>query len=188
MQQYPHMQREPWKDWERLSVILSGLPQDWGTREVHQLLLERSASPVRIDMTGGDKYRPGNAKVIFRPPPRNASWWIRNGIRVTLDSGKEVHIRCRHERESDHHAEERKLGHFEEMGLNGHALAIGVMTDVMLVMRTIRSIDQACPRLVINVKRQQLDLHFSLRLGLEANVGGQSFYFRIPFTEIRSVT
>lgn len=188
MQQHPHLQREPWKEWEMLSIILSGLPQHWGTREVHQLLLDRQASPVRIDMTGGDKYRPGNAKVIFRPPPRNASWWIHNGIRVTLDSGKEAHIRCRYEKESDHRAEERKLGHFEEMGLRGSSLAIGIMTDSLLVMRTIRPIDQACPRLVVNIKKQQLDLHFSLRLGLEANNGGQSFYFRIPFTEIRSVT
>jgi RNA-dependent RNA polymerase len=184
MQQHAHLEREPWKDWEKLSVILSGLPQNWGTREVHKLLLDRQASPVRIDMT----YKAGNAKVIFRPPPRNASWWIRNGIRVTLASGEAVHILCKAERESDYHAKERMNGHFEEMGMNGSTLAIGVMTDRMLVMRTIRPVNQACPRLVVNVKKQQLDLHFSLRLGLDTNNGGQSFFFRIPFSEIRSVT
>jgi RNA-dependent RNA polymerase len=184
MQQHAHLDRERWKEWEQLSVILTGVPLDWGTREVHQLLLDRHASPVRIDMA----YKAGNAKVIFRPPPHDASWWINNGLRVTLASGKAVHILCKAGRESDYHAEERKNGRFEEMGLTGRTLAIGVMTDKMLVMRTIRPVDQACPRLVVNLKRQQLDLHFSLRLGLDTNNGGQSFFFRVPFSEIRSVT
>lgn len=155
---------------------------------MHQLLLNRHASPVRIDMTGGDKYRPGEAKVLFRPPPRNASWWINDGFRVTLDSGEAVRIHCKAENEPRHSAIERQHGYFEEIGLNGSTLAIGVMTDTMLVMRTIRPVNQACPRLVVNQKRQQLELHFSLRLGLETNNGGQSFFFRIPFTGIRSIT
>ena len=183
-----YAQSEPWKDWEKLSVILSNLPRHWGTREVHQLLLDHHASPVRIDMSGGDKYRPGNAKVIFRPPPRNASWWIKNGLKATSESGEKVQVHCRYERESDHHAIERQHGHFGEMALKGSALAIGVMTDAMLVMRTVRPLDEACPQLVVNIKRQQLDIHFSLRLGYEACHGGQNFFFRIPFTEIRSVT
>lgn len=190
MQYYAELKREPWKEWEMLSVILKGLPLNWGTREVHQLLLDRHANPVRIDMTGGDKPRPGNAKIIFRPPPLNASGWIHNGIRVTLDSGKEVHIRCRHEKEPDHRAIERQRGHFEEMALKGDALTIGVMTDTMLMMRTVGSLDRklAQPQLVINTKKQQLDLHFSLRLGSEASQDGQKFFFRIPFTNIRSLT
>jgi RNA-dependent RNA polymerase len=182
-----YAQREPWKDWERLSVILSNIPLSWGTREVHQLLLDHHASPKRIDMSGGENYRPGNAKVIFRPPPCNALWWINHGLIATSDSGTKVHIRCRYERESDHHAIERQRGQFEEMVLTGSGLAIGVMAGTMLVMRTVRPLNQICPRLVINLKRQQLDIHFSLRLGLEASQDGQRFFFRIPFTEIRSI-
>ncbi|GAB7324317.1 hypothetical protein MBLNU13_g08278t3 [Cladosporium sp. NU13] len=190
MQYHLYLQHEPWKEWERLSVILSNLPLSWGTREVHQLLLDRHASPVRIDMTGGDKYRPGNAKVTFRPPPRNASWWIHNGFRVILDSGKEVYIRCRYEKESGHHAIERQHGHFEEMALKGNGLTMGVMRDTMLVMRTVGLLDHklAYPQLVVNTKRQQLDLHFSLRLGSGASRDGQHFFFRTPFTNVRSVT
>lgn len=190
MQYYAELQREPWKKWEMLSVILKDLPLNWGTREVHQLLLDRHANPVRIDMTGGDKHRPGNAKVIFRPPPHNASGWVHNGIRVTLDSGKEVHIHCKYEKEPNHRAIERQRGQFEEMTLKGDALTMGVMTDTMLVMRTVGSLDHklALPQLAVNKKKQQLDLQFSLRLGFEAGNEGQSFFFRIPFNNIRSVT
>lgn len=180
---------EPWRDWDRLSVILNNVPLSWGTRDVHQLLLEHNVSPVRIDMSGGENHRPGSAKLIFRPPPRNAMWWISRGFTL-LNSGRKVHIRCRAEREPDHHAIERQHGRIEELALTGNYLAIGFLkdTDTMLAKRTIKAVTQVFPpRLVVNLRRQQIDIHFGLRLGGKAGQNGHSFLFRIPFTELHSI-
>jgi RNA-dependent RNA polymerase len=189
MQQFAQV--EPWKDWQKLSVILDQIPKSWGTQDVYKLLATVDATPVRIDMS----YRPGNAKVIFRPPPRHASKWIFGGFNVT-DSGKRCFIQCKHEWETERDKIARQRGEFEELELIGSSLAFGVQEwkDTMLVMRNVGVLrndglmDNVHPRLVVNLKKQHLDLHFSLRLSIEAaRNGGQSFFLRIPFTEIRSI-
>lgn len=108
---------------------------------------------------------------------------------MTTDTGAKVYIQCRYERESDHDAMARQRGQFDEMELTGSSLAFGVMEngDRMLVIRSARPLGDNDPRLLVNVKKQQVDLHFGLRLGVEAGTTGQNFFFRIPFTEIRSI-
>jgi RNA-dependent RNA polymerase len=191
MQQFAQV--EPWKDWQKLSVIMTNVPRSWGTREIYTLLDIVGAHPLRIDMS----YRPGNAKVIFRPPPRDASKWIFGGFNVTTDSGTRGYIHCKYEQETERDKIARQRGEFEEMELTGSSLAFGVQQwkDTMLVMRNVGvvrnvdawAMDDVHPRLVVNLKKQHLDLHFSLRLGVEAAQNAQSFFLRIPFTEIRSI-
>jgi RNA-dependent RNA polymerase len=179
---------ESWKEWQKLTVILSSIPQSWGTWDVYKMLLKKAAAPARIDMSSGDRHGPGNAKIIFRPPPGNASEWMRKGFNVRLPSHQMAHIYCKPERESQQDAIARQRGRFGELEVIGSSLGFGIQqtADTMLVMRDLPSVIPHSTRLVVNMKKQQLDIHFSIHLGAAAN-RGQLLFCRIPFTEILDI-
>lgn len=187
--QSPRHQRivrpEPWKDWDKLSVILSNVPRSWGTREIHELLLKYGACPVRIETGRRENRKP---KIIFRPPPPNA-WWIFKGLLTTSDTGSTVQIKCRYEQEPEAQTLARQLGEFLEVSLTGSSLSFGVLRDAgtMLAMRNVTARHPSYPRITANLEKQQLEVRFSLLLWNQKCMAKNSFCFRIPFTEIHFV-
>lgn len=169
--------REPWKDWQQLTIILNGIPSNWGTVDVYKLLESRQAIPSRIDMT--EDRRPGTARVIFRPPPENTITWIHLGFDVYDVTGRKKRISCQLPQGMAGNQSQQ----FNELSISGMSLAFGVMKndDTMLIMRSVM---KPQPRLVIDRQRQQLNLHFSMSCGAEGKETLRSFIFRIPFTQL----
>lgn len=172
-------------------MIMEHLPASWKTLDVHNLLREYNAEPVRIDMSS-EYNRPGRAKVVFRPPPANAGW-IKSGFDFTpkggVNAGK-IHIRCRYESERPHQREARLKGQRDEISIAGTGISFGVIRDqnTMLVMRSVSVPEHPEPQLVVNLYKQQIDIHFSLRLEVEdGHTIERHYVFRIPFTQLHDI-
>ncbi|KAM0718302.1 hypothetical protein Q7P37_006634 [Cladosporium fusiforme] len=170
----------PWKTWQQLTITLTGIPSGWGTVDVYKLLESRQAIPSRIDMS--DNFRPGMAKVTFRPPPVDAGKWLYTGFDINAGSRGKKHIAC----QLPNHMAGNNPQQFNELSISGTSLAFGVMKDegTMLVMHTV---SEPQPQLVIDRQKQQLDLRFSMPCGAEGKQSLRSFIFRIPFTQLRTL-
>ena len=176
-----------WASWQELSVILSGLPLSWGTAEVYNLLSSYGSEPTRIDMVP-EYSRPGNAKIIFHPPPANAAW-ISQGFGITsAQEGKEstVRISSRIEDERQHKRIARLQGIFEELHVSGVGISFGITRhpDEMLVMRYVGAPGNGRQQMTVDLRMQYLELKFSIRVGLGDRTVERYFKFRIPFTEM----
>lgn len=180
-------QKEPWKDWYELSVILSNVPPKWGTLDIHTMLQQHQASPARIEMAG-DNGRPGTARVLFRPPPPKAASWLFNGFEITLGPKQIRKITCRYEPERQHHQMARQQNQPDQFSIPGTSVRFGVMKPdhSMLPMRNIAPAEGI--RLLVDVKKKHLELHLSLYFDAKRTRTRWFFSFRIPFTQLMLVS
>jgi RNA-dependent RNA polymerase len=191
----PARQRQPfqdnrvssWASWQELVVILSDLPLSWGTAEVYNLLSQHGSEPTRIDMAPPYN-KPGNAKIIFRPPPANADWVYR-GFHITSIKDEQqwtVRIFARVEEERQHKRNARLQGISEELYIGGVGISFGIMKqqDEMLVMRYIGGPGNGRPQMTVDLRKQSLELNFSIKVGSGDRMVERYFKFRIPFSQL----
>jgi RNA-dependent RNA polymerase len=175
-----------WASWQELSVILSGLPFSWGTVEVYNLLSQHGSEPTRIDMELSDRNKAGNAKIVFRPPPANAAWMYQGFGITSIRDGKQttVPISARIEGEREDRKKARLGGVFDELYVGGVGISFGIMKqpDEMLVMRYIGEPGNCRPQMTVDLRKQHLELNFSIRVGLNDRMVERHFKFRIPFS------
>ena len=171
---------QSWEGRQELSVILSNMPVSWGTVEVYNLLSKHASEPTRIDME--PQYnRPGNAKIIFRPPPANAAW-IHRGFHISLTNDQDaekIHIFSRAELE-------KQRRNFEQFSIGGVSIRFGIMRqpEEMLVMRYVGEPENRRPHLTVDLQKQYLELNFGIRLRQDDRVVERYFKFRIPFSQL----
>jgi RNA-dependent RNA polymerase len=185
----PFQQDHPphWANWSEISIILSGLPESWGTAEVYNLLSQKGSEPTRIDMNPNYN-KAGNAKIVFRPPPAKAEWMYRGFGITSLQDGKEstVRISAMIENERPDRTKARLSGRFGELYVGGVGIGFGIMrqTDEMLVMRYIGQPENKSPQMVVDLHKQNLELNFSITFGSGNRTVERRFKFRIPFSQL----
>jgi RNA-dependent RNA polymerase len=162
------------------------LPFSWGTAEVYNLLSQHGSEPTRIDMVLSDRNPAGNAKIVFRPPPANAAWLFQGFGITSVRDGKQttVRISARIEGERSERQKSRLGGAFDELYVGGVGISFGIMRqpDEMLVMRYIVEPGNRRPQMTVNLRKQHLELNFSIRVGLNDRMVERYFKFRIPFS------
>jgi RNA-dependent RNA polymerase len=185
----PFQQDHPpnWANRSELSIILSGLPESWGTAEVYNLLSQKGSEPTRIDMNSNYN-KAGNAKIVFRPPPAKAEWMYRGFGITSLQDGKEstVRISAMIENERPDRTKARLGGRFGELYVGGVGIGFGIMRqpDEMLVMRYIGQPENKSPQMVVDLQKQNLELNFSITFGSGNRTVERHFKFRIPFSQL----
>ena len=186
----PNIQANKWAGAAEVKVDVRGMPGDWGTLELYNLL-SKYGNLARVEVYEKRNGRV-NGYVVFSPPPSQPAEWLLKGL--TIKTAEEVEYKI------TFHAQEARAPYMhpspmdsnrrfpEVMRASMAQLDLGLMQgpDQMLVMRTVEpnnTVHRAL-EVVTDMRRKCIDLH----LMLDVEDAERYFKIRIQFSQMTKVS
>ncbi len=187
-----------WRTYTFVKVFVQGLPENVTTLEVYSNLhLYGNIGQITLRDTPGGQ-RASIAEVVFKPPPHNPPWRYRDGIPfkrksgvaglifVTFDYRQPKNFTVDFEIKKKDSDEETKIVTFnEETTIRASSLDFGVLKNEkqMAVMHTLYNHEESPIRLVLNLKRREMEVHFPILLDSSNKARVRSYRFPVALDQ-----
>lgn len=188
----PEHEHPNWRSYTFVKVFVRNLPDNVTTLEVYfNLIRFGNISQITLHDTRGGS-RATTAEVTFKPPPSRPPWKY-PGIpferdRRTGGPATTIHARLDYKQPKNftlkNHASH--VVYNEETTILAHSLHFGVLKNEreMDVMHTVQSTPESQVRLVLNLKRSEIEIYFPVLLGSSNKPRVRSYRFHVALDEM----
>ena len=190
-----------WRTYTFVKVFVRNLPENVTTVEVYSNLIKcGNISQITLHDTRGGQ-RASTAEVVFKPPPEHPPWRYRAGLKfkrkdgaaagpifVNFDFYQPKNFTVDFEiKKKDSDDEETEIVAFnEETTIRGSSLDFGILMDEthMNVLYSVPSRQEYSVRLVLNLKRREMEVHFPVLLDSSNGAKTRSYKFHVALDQV----